>query len=338
MWMLLAAPVALASAGCFLIPSAPRPDPNAPIAGPVPYVDNCQLCHASPVAAHYAMSVHTTKGIRCGQCHTPGGHPNFTQPVSDGKCGGCHQPQYQESLVSTHFATRAQMALDTTRPRGRRCARKASPRPPRRGVAASWATRPPGELGGRLCAACHYDEHRLDLAVVRRDGFCTGCHGARPDHFDFPAPEGTNRCLQCHVRVGADRERSGGQLASIRQAGSGERREVSLQESFDADLRRAMSRRQFLTRLARASSAAILLSSPLGCGKLRGRDRASAVSATRRRRSTPCSRRSSPKSSTASTRPTPRSASGSPRRIRTTTRSPPTRSSPRPAATSSWPT
>ena len=45
---------------------------------------------------------------------------------------------------------------------------------------------------------------------------------------------------------------------------------MSLQESFDADLRRAMSRRQFLTRLTRASSAAILLSSPLGCGKLAG--------------------------------------------------------------------
>jgi hypothetical protein len=37
---------------------------------------------------------------------------------------------------------------------------------------------------------------------VRRDGFCTSCHGARPGHFDFPTPEVTNRCLQCHVRVG----------------------------------------------------------------------------------------------------------------------------------------
>ena len=45
---------------------------------------------------------------------------------------------------------------------------------------------------------------------------------------------------------------------------------MSLQESFDADLRRAMSRRQFITRLARASGAAILISSPLGCGKVQG--------------------------------------------------------------------
>ena len=46
---------------------------------------------------------------------------------------------------------------------------------------------------------------------------------------------------------------------------------MSAQESFDADVARAMSRRQFLARLARASSAAILVSSPLGCGTVRGR-------------------------------------------------------------------
>jgi choline dehydrogenase-like flavoprotein len=46
---------------------------------------------------------------------------------------------------------------------------------------------------------------------------------------------------------------------------------MNAQESFDADVGRAMSRRQFLARLARASSAAILVSSPLGCGTVRGR-------------------------------------------------------------------
>ena len=46
---------------------------------------------------------------------------------------------------------------------------------------------------------------------------------------------------------------------------------MSVQESFDADVHRAMSRRQFLARLARASSAAVLVSSPLGCGTVRGR-------------------------------------------------------------------
>src|SRR5262245_49217503 len=46
---------------------------------------------------------------------------------------------------------------------------------------------------------------------------------------------------------------------------------MSVQESFDADVARAMSRRQFLARLSRASSVAILASSPLGCGTVRGR-------------------------------------------------------------------
>ena len=60
-----------------------------------------------------------------------------------------------------------------------------------------------GELGGRLCAACHYDEHRLDLAVVQRDGFCTSCHADRAAAtIAVPDARGTNRCLQCHVRVG----------------------------------------------------------------------------------------------------------------------------------------
>jgi len=46
---------------------------------------------------------------------------------------------------------------------------------------------------------------------------------------------------------------------------------VSAQASFDADVARAMTRRQFLARLARASGAALLISSPLGCGTVRGR-------------------------------------------------------------------
>ena len=57
-----------------------------------------------------------------------------------------------------------------------------------------------GGLGGRLCAACHYDEHRLGLGVVQRAGFCTGCHTGREEH--FPTSGSTNRCVQCHVRVG----------------------------------------------------------------------------------------------------------------------------------------
>jgi hypothetical protein len=201
-WALLAAPLVLASAGCFLMPgSTPRPDPQAPIAGPAPYVENCQLCHASPVAAHYAMSLHTAKGIRCGQCHTPGGHPNFTQPIRDGKCGGCHQPQYQETLTSKHFATRTQLALDGDRA-ARKTLRAEGFTVPVTGGRRFVGDSSSGELGGRLCVACHYDEHRLDLAVVQRADYCTSCHTGRETHFDIPTPGLANRCMQCHVRAG----------------------------------------------------------------------------------------------------------------------------------------
>jgi choline dehydrogenase-like flavoprotein len=46
---------------------------------------------------------------------------------------------------------------------------------------------------------------------------------------------------------------------------------VSAQELFDADLARAMSRRQFMARLGRAAGAAVLMSSPLGCGTVGGK-------------------------------------------------------------------
>jgi choline dehydrogenase-like flavoprotein len=45
---------------------------------------------------------------------------------------------------------------------------------------------------------------------------------------------------------------------------------MSDQENFDADVVRAMSRRQFMARLGQAASAAILMSSPLGCGTVQG--------------------------------------------------------------------
>jgi hypothetical protein len=153
------------------------------------------------VGAHYAQSLHTTKGIRCGQCHTPGGHPNFTQPIRDGKCGGCHQPQYQETLVSKHFATRDLRALDNDRD-ARQALRlegfTVATARGRRFVGDSSS----GELGGRLCAACHYDEHRLGLGLVQRADFCTGCHAGREMHFPIPTPGLANRCVQCHVRAG----------------------------------------------------------------------------------------------------------------------------------------
>ena len=200
--VLLVVPVVLASAGCFLLPGgSPRPDPEAPISGPAPYGEECQSCHATPVGAHYAQSLHAVKGIHCGQCHTPGGHPNFTQPIQDGKCGGCHQSQYQQTLPSKHFATRDLRALNDDR-----AARKAlrlegftaGAAGARRFVGDSSS----GELGGRLCVACHFDEHRLGLGAVQRADFCTGCHVGREMHFPIDTPDPTNRCVECHVRVG----------------------------------------------------------------------------------------------------------------------------------------
>lgn len=194
--------VGVALGGCFLAPWSPaRPDPAASISGPAPYVEDCDACHGARVGAYYAQSLHAAKGIRCGQCHSPGGHPNFTQPVRDGKCGGCHQPQYQQTLESRHFAERQLQTLD-----GDRAARAvlrhqgftAATPEERRFVGDSSSP----SLSGRLCLACHYDEHRLGLRAVRRTNFCTGCHTSREDHYPISTPGLPNRCVQCHVRAG----------------------------------------------------------------------------------------------------------------------------------------
>jgi hypothetical protein len=191
----------LGLSGCFLMSLGRDAEPV--VSGPAPYVEGCQTCHASPVVAQYAQSVHSAKGIRCGQCHTPGGHPDFTQPVADAKCGGCHLAQYEQTVASKHFAVRDQRSLD--RERAARTAlrreRFTAPAPTgRRFVGDATA----GDLGGRLCVACHYDEHRLGRADVRQAAFCVGCHPAGPDtHFSAPTPGEVNPCLACHVQDGS---------------------------------------------------------------------------------------------------------------------------------------
>ena len=193
--------VGLAMAGCFVMSRSPQRSDASAVSGPVPYVENCVACHAGPIAAHYAESRHSVAGIRCGQCHTPGGHPNFSQPVEDGKCGGCHQPEYQQTLASKHFAGRLQRSLDSDRAERanlRRDGFTAAAAEGRRFVGDSSSA----DLGGRLCAACHYDDHRLDLGAVHRANFCVGCHGDREQHFPDVAQDTQNRCLTCHVRVG----------------------------------------------------------------------------------------------------------------------------------------
>ena len=190
-----------ATAGCILMSrSAQRPAPNA-VSGAVPYVENCVTCHAGPTTVRYAESRHAAEGIRCGQCHAPGGHPDFSQPVGDGKCGGCHQAEYQQTLLSKHFAGRLLRLLDSDR------AARASLR--RDGFTAPTAQgrrfvgdASSAELGGRLCAACHYDNHRLGLGAVQRASFCVACHGDRALHFPDVATDPQNRCVTCHVRAG----------------------------------------------------------------------------------------------------------------------------------------
>jgi hypothetical protein len=145
--------------------------------------------------------VHAARGIRCGQCHRPAGHPDYTEPVRDATCAGCHQAQYQQVLATTHFATRQPRALD--RDRAARKALRAE-----HFVAAGAGTphfvgdASSGALGGRLCAACHYDEHRLGLGGVRQAKFCAGCHPTAELHAPISPTEPTNPCLPCHTRIG----------------------------------------------------------------------------------------------------------------------------------------
>jgi hypothetical protein len=196
----LLASLAIALGGCFVVSWLPgRRDTPASVSGPAPYVEGCERCHAAP--AGYAESVHAATGIRCGQCHRPAGHPDYTEPVRDATCAGCHQAQYEQVVATMHFATRDQRPLD-----GDRAARKTLRL--EHFVAAGAETSrfvgdaSSGALGGRLCAACHYDEHRLGLATVRQPTFCAGCHPAAELHAPVPSSAPTNPCMQCHTRIG----------------------------------------------------------------------------------------------------------------------------------------
>jgi hypothetical protein len=195
------AALVLALGGCFLAPWSPKRPDSGQIAGPPVYVPDCGSCHAAVVDGPHTPSTHTAKGIRCGQCHAPAGHPDFTRPVRDGTCGGCHQSEYQQTVISQHFRDRLRRPLDNDRS-ARAALRQDGFIAATAGGHAFVGDASSGALGGRLCAACHYDEHRLGLGAVRRADFCVRCHGSREAHYPVPVAEGTNRCMACHVQVG----------------------------------------------------------------------------------------------------------------------------------------
>ena len=207
--IVLVCSILLGLGGCFLMGKwqPGRPHPEKSISGPPVYVPDCQNCHEAPVGEAYAQSRHAAMGIRCGQCHSQDGHPNFTEPVQDSTCGGCHQPAYEQTLESAHFADRQLRPLDHDQ-----AALDAL------GVSAANATfvgdSSAGTLGGRLCFACHYDEHRLDLKAVQRPQFCDTCHVGYEQHFNRQSAVDVNRCTRCHVRAGTTES---GQVVNVHQ-------------------------------------------------------------------------------------------------------------------------
>ena len=101
--------------GCFLAPWSPERPPSDLVSGPAVYAEGCERCHEARVGKRYAESLHAALGIRCEQCHAGGNHPDFA-PTRDATCAGCHQPQFQQTVTSKHFASRVQHPLDGDRP------------------------------------------------------------------------------------------------------------------------------------------------------------------------------------------------------------------------------
>ncbi len=171
--------------GCFALRGADpwgEASPGAPIAEA-----DCATCH-SDIEARHAAGPHGAKNIACGQCHRGGGHPDFEVAVNDATCGSCHLAEYQQNALSAHAETAVLVGAEISPQALRAQGFRAGERFVRRSGEAE---------DGRLCAACHYDQHALSLGSVRGAGFCESCHSGLVDHFELEA-EG-NRCIGCHV-------------------------------------------------------------------------------------------------------------------------------------------
>jgi len=157
---------------------------------------SCDVCHAE-VAKRHLDGPHGGEGIACGQCHRGGGHPAFDEPLDDGTCGGCHLPEYQQVAPSAHarnaIVVPVEISERTLRADGFRI--ELSER-------VFFTTRDQrSRRGGRLCAGCHYDGHRLSSSSARSAHLRESCHTDRGGHYsDVVADD--NRCLVCHMREG----------------------------------------------------------------------------------------------------------------------------------------
>jgi hypothetical protein len=154
----------------------------------------CDTCHVD-VAQRHAASVHGGVGLACRQCHRGAQHETF-EAVTDGTCGGCHLPEYQQTRRSAHFETAVALS-----PEDMRASRAGGFRVGNDGGWHFVAGAGGGPEASRLCVGCHQADHSFDLRTVRRADGCTFCHADRGDHYVFGVTS-DNRCLGCHVKKG----------------------------------------------------------------------------------------------------------------------------------------
>ena len=203
-WVVRAVVTLLAFGGCFLLSRAPdRPDPEQPVSGPAVSVERCQTCHAR--AGRRALRRRVSTRPRASAV----GNATRREAIrtSPSRCGtpsaaGCHQPAYQQTLASQHFAGRAAARAGRRPGRADRAPRGGLHRHHGRRDGASWVTRP----RATWAAACA--RRVTTTSIVSASPPCSGptsasgvtrvSRGTSP----FRRRTRTNRCTRCHVRAG----------------------------------------------------------------------------------------------------------------------------------------